>query len=189
MAAQDSPLLIGQLLLTPLATSPHREIVYRDLVRHDYRAFRDRIGLLAGLLAGLGVAHGDVVAVMDWDSHRYLEAYFAIPMMGATLMTVNVRLSPEQILYTVNHSEARVLLVHADFLPLLDKLRPHLSGIERFVFLADTDEAPPPGFDAEYESGLSAASPDFDFADFDENTRATLFYTTGTTDSPKGVYF
>ena len=189
MAAQDSPLLIGQLLLTPLATSPHREIVYRDLVRHDYRAMRDRIGRLAGFLSGLGVEHGDVVAVMDWDSHRYLEAYFAIPMMGATLMTVNVRLSPEQILYTVNHAEARVLLVHADFLPLVEKLRAHLPLIETLVLLTDAPAEPPPDFDAEYEAGLAAASPHFPFESFDENTRATLFYTTGTTGLPKGVTF
>jgi fatty-acyl-CoA synthase len=192
MAAYDTPLLIGQLLLTPLATCPGREIVYRDLVRQDYRTTRDRIGRLAGFLSELGVEHGDVVAVMDWDSHRYLEAYFAIPMMGATLMTVNVRLSPEQIVYTVDHAEARVLLVHADFLPLLDKLRDHLPKIERFVLLTDQPSAAmtlPPGFDAEYEAGLAAAGPDFPFEDFDENTRATLFYTTGTTGLPKGVFF
>ena len=189
MAAHDYQLLIGQLLLTPLATAPHREIVYRDLVRYDYRTLRDRIGRLAGFLSDLGVEHGDVVAVMDWDSHRYLEAYFAIPMMGATLMTVNVRLSPDQIAYTVNHAEARVLLAHADFLPLVEKLRAHLPHVEKVVLLTDQPAPPPPGFDAEYEAGLAAASPDFPFESFDENTRATLFYTTGTTGLPKGVSF
>ena len=189
MAEQDYPLLIGQLLLTPLASSPQREIVYRDLRRFDYRTLRDRIGRLAAFLSGLGVEHGDVVAVMDWDSHRYLEAYFAIPMMGATLMTVNVRLSPEQILYTVNHAEARVLLVHADFLPLVEKLRGHLPHVETLVLLTDAPALPPPGFDADYEAGLAAVSPDFPFETFDENTRATLFYTTGTTGLPKGVTF
>jgi len=185
----DYPLLIKQLLLTPLATSPHREIVFRDIRRHDYRTFRQRIGRQASLLASLGVRAGDVVAVMDWDSHRYLEAYFAIPMMGATLMTVNVRLSPEQILYTLQHSEARVLMVHPDFLPLVEQLRPALAAVERLVLMGDVAGEPPAGFDADYESGLAAASPDFEFADFDENTRATLFYTTGTTGLPKGVHF
>lgn len=189
MAAQDYPLLIKQLLLTPLATCPHREIVYRDLRRHDYRTFRERIGRQASLLSSLGVKPGDVVAVMDWDSHRYLEAYFAIPMMGATLMTVNVRLSPEQIAYTVNHAEARVLLVHADFLPLVEKLREHLPHIETLILLSDAPAEAPDGFDAQYESGLAAASSDFPFETFDENTRATLFYTTGTTGLPKGVTF
>ena len=189
MAAHDYPLLIKQLLLTPLATCPHREIVYRDLRRHDYRTFRERIGRQASLLASLGVKPGEVVAVMDWDSHRYLEAYFAIPMTGATLMTVNVRLSPEQILYTLKHAGARALLVHADFLPLLEHLRPHLPEIRNFIFLTETDKGAPPGFEVEYETGLATVSPDFDFAEFDENTRATLFYTTGTTGLPKGVFF
>jgi fatty-acyl-CoA synthase len=189
MAAHDSPLLIGHLLLTSLATCPQREIVYRDLVRYDYRTLRERIARLAGFLSELGVEHGDVVAVLDWDSHRYLEAYFAIPMMGATLMTANIRLSPEQILYTLDHAEARVLLVHADFLPLIEALRPHLPHVERLVLLTDQPAPRPPAFDGEYEAGLAAASPDFPFESFDENTRATLFYTTGTTGLPKGVYF
>ena len=59
---------------------------------------------------------GDTVAVLDWDSHRYLECYFAVPMMGAVLQMVNIRLSPDQILYTINHAESDVLLVHTDFL-------------------------------------------------------------------------
>lgn len=183
------PLLIKQLLVASLTTSGHREIVYRDLLRHDYRTFRQRIGRLASLLQELGVKRGDVVAVMDWDSHRYLEAYFAVPMMGATLMTVNVRLSPEQIQYTVEHAEARVVLAHADFLPLVEKLRAELKSVRHYIFLSDGPQTPPAGFDGEYETGLAAASPDFVFPEFDENTRATLFYTTGTTGLPKGVHF
>ncbi len=90
------PLLIKQLLLMPLAVSPGQEIVYGDQVRFDYRTLHARIGQLAGLLTSLGVGHGDTVAVMDWDSNRYLEAYFAVPMIGAVLMMVNVRLAPSR---------------------------------------------------------------------------------------------
>lgn len=189
MYAHDFPLLVKQLLLTPLATSPHREIVYRDSVRHDYRTFRQRLGRLASVLQSLGVAHGDTVAVMDWDSHRYLEAYFAIPMMGAVLMTANVRLAPEQVAYTLNHSGASVLLINREFLPLLDAIRDHVPGLRAFVLIDDQQGAVPEGYAGEYESLLASASPDFDFPDFDENTRATTFYTTGTTGDPKGVYF
>ena len=78
----SEPLLIASLLRTPLATAPHQQIVYRDVARYDYLTLKTRIGKLARALADLGIAEGDTVAVMDWDSHRYLECYFAIPMMA-----------------------------------------------------------------------------------------------------------
>ena len=193
-SAYDYPLLIKHLLHTPLATTPNQEIVYRDLTRYTYRTLRERIGRLASGLAGLGVKPGDTVAVMDWDSHRYLECYFAIPMMGAVLQTVNIRLSPEQILYTLNHARADVVLCFNEFLPLIDAIKENLETVKTFVLLSDSDaevsrvHAPVP-FAAEYEDLLARSAPDFAFPDFDENTRATTFYTTGTTGNPKGVYF
>jgi fatty-acyl-CoA synthase len=190
-SAYSYPLLLKQLLHTPLAWSPGQEIVYRDLVRHDYRTFVARIGRLANGLASLGVLPGSTVAVMDWDSHRYLECFFAIPMMGAVLHTVNVRLSPEQLLYTIEHAEDEVILVNADFLPLLEAIKGRLGKVRSFVLISDTPQAPPSAlpFAAEYEQLLAGCSPDFTFPDMDENTRATTFYTTGTTGLPKGVYF
>ncbi len=185
------PLLIKALLHTPLANAPEQEIVYRNISRYSYRTLRDRIGRLAGALAALGVTPGQTVAVMDWDSHRYLECFFAVPMMGAVLQTVNVRLSPEQVLYTLNHAQADVVLVHAEFLPLLDIIREQLTTAKQFVLLSDTgtSTAFDIPFSGEYEQLLAGADPDYDFPDFDENTRATTFYTTGTTGAPKGVYF
>ncbi len=128
---------------------------------------------------------------MDWDSHRYLESYFAIPMMGATLFTVNVRLSPQQIAYTLNDAEADVVLVHADFVPVLESIKGELTGVRKVVVLADgqavaANTLPVAG---EYEALVGKASPDFQFRDFDENTKAATFYTTGTTGDPKGVYY
>jgi fatty-acyl-CoA synthase len=187
------PLLIKQLLHTPLANTPDQEILYRDISRYSYRGLKERIARLAGALAALGVRHGQTVAVMDWDSHRYLECFFAVPMMGAVLQTVNVRLAPEQVLYTLNHARADVLLVHAEFLPMLDIIREQLETVRQFVLLSDTGQADHDGFNigfaGEYEALLAAATPDYNFPDFDENTRATTFYTTGTTGAPKGVYF
>src|SRR5436309_14248040 len=193
-SAYDYPLLIKHLLHTPLATVPEQEIVYRDIYRYTYRTLRQRIGRLASGLAGLGVRSGDTVAVMDWDSHRYLECYFAVPMIGAVLQTVNIRLSPEQILYTLNHARADVMLCLNEFLPLLDAIKENLETVKTFVLLSDGD-APAEQrhslvtFAAEYEDLLARSAEDFDFPDFDENTRATTFYTTGTTGNPKGVYF
>jgi fatty-acyl-CoA synthase len=188
-SAYPYPLLIRHLLHTPLRRAPDQEIVYRDLRRQNYRQLRERIGRLASALTGLGVRGGDTVAVMDWDSHRYLESFFAVPMMGAVLMTVNVRLSPEQILYTLNHARPRVLFVHEDFLPVLEQIRARLETVQRFVLLTDAETAVPGGFAGEYEALVAAGAPDYAFADFDENARATTFYTTGTTGNPKGVYF
>jgi len=183
------PLLIKQLLLTPLAVRPQQEIVYGDKVRFDYRTLQTRIGQLAGLLTSLGVKRGDTVAVMDWDSNRYLESYFAVPMIGAVLMMVNIRLAPEQIAYTLNHSGARVLLANREFLPVLEAIDEQLPDLRTRILLADEVGPLPTGFVTEYEAGLREATPITCFPDFDENTRATTFYTTGTTGLPKGVYF
>ena len=194
VAAADAyafPLLVRQLWNAPLTRFADQEIVYRELRRYTYRELRARVGRLADALTALGVGHGDTVGVMDWDSHRYLESFYAVPMMGAVLLTVNVRLSSEQILYTINHARPKVLLVNSDFLPLLEEIAPKLESVERFIWISDEDKPPPAQATCagEYERLLAAASPDFAFADFDENTRATTFYTTGTTGLPKGVYF
>ena len=188
-SAYAYPLLIKNLLFAPVVDNPDREIVYRGALRFTYRQFHERVRRLASALGKLGVARGDTVAVMDWDSHRYLECFFAVPMLGAVLMTVNVRLSPEQMLYTLNHAGADVILVNRDFLEVLARIRPELTTVKRFVLLADDAPALPDGFAGEYESLLAACTDHFDFPDFDENTRATTFYTTGTTGLPKGVYF
>ena len=134
---------------------------------------------------------GDTVAVMDWDSHRYLECYFAVPMMGAVLEMINIRLSPGQILYTLNHAGANVILCHTDFLPVLDSISDRLETAKTFVLLSDEGERPQSSLAlaAAYEELVAGSAEDFDFPDFDENTRATTFYTTGTTGNPKGVYF
>lgn len=189
--AYHYPLLIRHLLHTPLATAPDQEIVYRDLRRHTYRDFRWRLGQLASALARAGVEPGTTVAVMDWDSHRYLECFFAVPMLGAVLQTVNVRLLPEQILYTLRHASAEAVLVHRDFLPLLESLRPELPDLRCCILLDDGPDSAsiPAWITAEYEEWLAAASGDFEFQDFDENAVATTFYTTGTTGAPKGVSF
>jgi len=190
-SAYDYPLLVKQLLITPLVHSPDQEIVYAETSRYTYRTLRQRIGRLANALAGLGVKHGQTVAVMDWDTSRYLECYFAIPMMGAVLQTVNVKLATEQILYTLNHARADVLLINAEFLPILDSIADRLETVGKVILMKDSPESVQTEIDfaGHYEDLLAASRPDFDFPDFDENTRATTFYTTGTTGMPKGVFF
>ncbi|OHC45734.1 MAG: long-chain fatty acid--CoA ligase, partial [Pseudomonadales bacterium RIFCSPLOWO2_02_FULL_63_210] len=105
--------------------------------------------------------------------------------------TINIRLSPEQILYTMNHAEDKFVLVNSEFVPLYNGIAAQLSTVEKTLLLTDAEEktAELSGLVGEYEQLLAAASPSYDFADFDENSVATTFYTTGTTGNPKGVYF
>ena len=185
------PLIIKKLLNTPLIYSPDREIVYDDKDRYTYRTLNERINRLASALESLGVKKGDIVAVFDYDSHRYLECFFAIPMMGAVLQTINWRLSNEQILYTLNHAEAKVVILHADFSAILDNIKDQLETVQKFVIITEDTPAADAEFkgDASYAQLLQSGSTAYAFTDFDENTKATTFYTTGTTGKPKGVHF
>ena len=189
--AYQYPLIVKQLWHAPLMQSPDQEIVYRDRQRFTYRQIRERIGRLASVLNKLGVQPGETVGVLDWDSNRFLEAFFAIPMMGAVLQTVNVRLSPEQIAYTINHAGASTLLVSDEFVGMLEGLKPQLPKVKTLIVMSDRTKPETGGlsFVGEYENLLAGASADYAFPDFDENTQATTFYTTGTTGLPKGVYY
>jgi fatty-acyl-CoA synthase len=190
-SAYQAPLLIKRLLLSGVRYEKTREIVYREQIRYDYVTLNQRIARLANVLTAAGVKAGDTVAVMDWDSHRYLECMFAIPMLGAVLHTINIRLSADQILYTMNHAEDKFVLVNSEFVPLYQSVAGQLETVEKTILLTDGPEqtAHLPGLVGEYEDLLASASAHYEFADFDENSIATTFYTTGTTGNPKGVYF
>lgn len=184
-------LLIKSLLETGLRAAPDQTIAYADKQRFTYRELGQRIGRLASGLASVGVRPGSTVAVMDWDTHRYLECFFAVPMMGAVLRHINPRLSPEQILYTINHAQDDVILVNGDFLTLVQKFWSRVAPGKKVVLLSDGASASESDLPivAEYESLLARSDPNYAFPDLDENTRATSFYTTGTTGLPKGVYY
>ncbi len=190
-SAVDPALTIGDILDAGVRTAPDQEIVYADKRRMTYRDLRERVHRLASALSDLGVRPGDTVAMMDWDTHRYLEAFFAIPMMGAVLHTINVRLSPEQMLYTINHAEDKVILVNREFLPAVDEISDRIESVEQYVLLDDGEGPDESALKTagEYEVLLDRADPGFAFPELAEDTRATTFYTTGTTGLPKGVYF
>lgn len=175
------PLLIGKLL-SGLEQHIDQHIISNGET-FTYAQLNQRIGKLAAGLASIGVEQGTTVAVMNWDDHRYLECYFAIPMMGAVLQTVNIRLSPAQILYTLRQSGAEYLLYHPDFQDLVDSISVDLPALQtRILMSAGTDMQ-------SYEALLSAQDTTFAFEDFDENAIATTFHTTGTTGDPKAVAF
>ncbi|MGJ3256248.1 MAG: fatty acid--CoA ligase [Alcanivorax sp.] len=189
-SAVEPPLVINRILEAGVQKAPEQTITYGDR-DFTYREFEERVHRLAGALAAQGIKPGDTVAVMDWDTNRYLEAFFAIPMMGAVLHTVNVRLSPEQVLYTINHAEDDAILVNSEFLPILEAIKDRIEPVKTYILLDDdgvksSDALPLAG---EYEELLAKAPARFEFPELDENTRATTFYTTGTTGLPKGVYF
>lgn len=189
--AFDQPLLIASILQTGLNAAPEQEILNADQSRYTYRELGERVHRLANTLADLGVKEGDTVAVMEWDTPRYLECFFAIPMMGAVIHTINVRLSPEQVLYTINHAKDDVILINREFLPLLEAVWDKVDTVKTLVLLESSDGPAQTTLpiDGEYEALLAAASADYDFPILDENTTASTFYTTGTTGLPKGVYF
>jgi fatty-acyl-CoA synthase len=185
------PLIIKKLLNTPLIYSPEREIVYSDRCRYNYQTLNERIHRLANGLEKLNINPADTVAVFDYDSHRYLECFFAIPMMGMVLQTVNWRLSAEQILYTLNHAEAKMIIINADFFSILENIWDKLETVRTIMVISENGIKPDTQLklDAEYEELLQSVSSSYPFRDLDENTKATTFYTTGTTGNPKGVYF
>ncbi|KMQ75793.1 fatty acid--CoA ligase [Marinobacter subterrani] len=189
--AHQYPLLIKQLLLSGPRYNPDQEIVYANRSKYTYTDLVERIHRLANALTDAGVKPGDTVAVMDWDTPRYLECFFAIPMIGAVLHTINVRLSPDQVVYTMNHAEDDVVLVHDDFLPILESVKDEIKTVKTYIQLTDEKAAKSTTLKVagDYEALLAKAGTEFDFPDFDENSVATTFYTTGTTGNPKGVFF
>ena len=187
----EYPLLIKRILEQSLKYEPENEIVYRDITRYNYLDLNSRVRKLANALTKLGISAGDTVAVIDFDSPRYLELYFAVPMIGAILHTINYRLSPSQVLYTINHAEDKVIFTHTDFLPLIEGISKEMNSVEKIIAITDYKELPESSVNisGRYEELLSKENDEYEFPDFNEDSVATIFYTTGTTGNPKAVYF
>jgi fatty-acyl-CoA synthase len=182
MPTMRYPLTLRELLERPRRLFPTKEIVSRTpagLFRYDYARFYDRVRRLAAALASLGVRRGDRVATFAWNSHRHLEAYFAVPCMGAVLHTVNIRLPADHLAHVINHAEDRVLLVDEDLLPAIQAVRERLATVERVIVLGE-----------EYEALLRDAPEVDPFpADLDEWEPAGICYSSATTGNPKGVVY
>jgi len=127
--AYNYQLNLKSLLDSAVSRNPETPIVYRN-ERYTLSQFRDRVARLAQGLHDVGVREGDVVAVIDWDTMRYMEMYFAVPMMGATLHTVNIRYPPEVIHYTMKHAEDKYVMVRDEFLPLIEKFKDAFSFVK-----------------------------------------------------------
>ena len=183
------PLLIKQLLISPLSSNPEQEIVDNENQRYDYKRLNTNIHTLANALREIGTKKGDTIGVMAWDTIRYLEFFFAIPMMGAILHTINIRLSEQQILYTINHADDDVLIVHHDFIKVINRVKKNFSRPIKIILLNSNENNLNDSYTYLYEDFIKNKKSKFKFEDFNENTTATKFYTTGTTGDPKGVSY
>ena len=160
----------------------HREGVVDGDLRLTYEQFFDRCDRWSSALQQLGVAPGDRVATIAPNTHAQLEAFYAVPQIGAVLVPINYRLTPKDFVYIINHSGASVVCVDADYLDAVDSVRDQLPGVRHFVAFEGARD----GW-LDYEAAIAAASPDFTRADVDERDLLTINYTSGTTARPKGV--
>lgn len=192
----NTPLLLTSFLKRAERYFPHKEIISRtgpDMIhRITYGEYVKRTRKLAAALTGLGMTKGTKVGTFAWNTHRHLEAYFAIPCSGAILHTINIRLAPEHIVYIVNHAEDEILLIDGDLFPLVEPALALLTTVKHVIVMSDSKEAPVSSFANvySYEALLDAADDHFDFPDdLDENLPAGMCYTSATTGMPKGVVY
>lgn len=148
-----------------------------------------RAAALAHGLAELGVGPGSVVGSWLWNTQEHLDAYFAVPALGGLLHTINPRLSPDQLAYTLNHAADDVLLVDGSFLPQLMEVADRLPTVRAVVVVGEGDAGAWPGTVVRYDDLVSGRATDYPWPALDERAAATLCYTTGTTGDPKGVAY
>ena len=189
------PLLVSSMLERAERYFPKKTVVSRTsngIVTHTYKEIGERTRRLSSALDKIGVSKGERVGTLAWNHHRHLEAYFAIPGIGAVLHTINIRLSPAHIVYIINHAEDKVLLFDEDLLPLLEKVKDQLKTVEAFIIMTDKDELPETNLEPlyHYEKIVNEGNPTFEFKkDLDENDPVGMCYTSATTGNPKGVVY
>jgi fatty-acyl-CoA synthase len=188
---QVTQLTITSLMKRGSTLFPSSEVITWQGGGARHSTFADvgaRAARLANVLRGMGVKDGDRVATLCWNNQEHLEAYLAIPCMGAVLHTLNLRLAPHQLVHIVNDAEDRVIIVDGSLIPLLAAIRTQLPTVEHVIVVGEGDTAAL-GDHIRYDEAVSAASPDFDWPEIDEWAAAAMCYTTGTTGDPKGVVY
>ncbi|MBQ62476.1 MAG: fatty-acid--CoA ligase [Gammaproteobacteria bacterium] len=190
---QNTPLLMSRILGRGAKLDPNEEIVTlleNGTHRQTLKTTWDRANQLADALKGLGIGIGDRVASFMWNNYRHLELYQAVPSMGAVLHTINIRLSPTDLEYIINHAGDRVIFVDEDLLPLLEPLLDKIPSVELLVICRHGeggDSSFPNTVD--YEDLIADANTNYDWPEISENSPMGLCYTSGTTGKPKGVMY
>ncbi len=159
------------------------------LQRYTYADYADRVCRLSAALDRLGLKKGDRVGTFAWNSHRHMEVYFAAPLMGMVLHTVNIRLSGQDLIYIINHAEDQVLIVDASLWHLLEPIRKDLKSVKHFIVMKDTPAGEIPAGALDYEALVAEAKPVETWPKLDETDAAGMCYTSGTTGHPKGVLY
>jgi fatty-acyl-CoA synthase len=159
------------------------------LQRYTYADYADRVCRLAAALAKLGLAKGDRVGTFAWNSHRHMEVYFAAPLMGMVLHTVNIRLSAQDVTYIINHAEDQVLVVDASLWHLLEPIRKDLKSVKHVIVMKDSPNAQIPPGALDYEALVADVKPVEAWPRLEETDAAGMCYTSGTTGHPKGVVY
>lgn len=191
----ETPLLVGSLLERAEKFFAKKQVIsqtHDELHTLTYKEVGQRTRRLMSVLEELGAGKGDRIGTLAWNHHRHLEIYFAAPGMGAVLHTINIRLSPEHIIYIINHAEDKVLFIDEDVLPLIEKVQDQLTTVEAFVVMTDKPDLPESTLSPfySYEELISTGDPTFPFKqDLDENDAAGMCYTSATTGKPKGVVY
>lgn len=192
----DMPLMISAVIQHAADYHGDTEIVAREIdgsiFRYDYRQAHERCKRLAQALERLGVARGQRVATLAWNTHRHFEMFYGVPGMGAVLHTVNPRLYREQLVYIINHCEDAWMFCDLETLPLVEDLAADLETVKGYCIMADEADMPAssklPNLVC-YESLLAAEDGDYHWPEFDEKSASTICYTSGTTGNPKGVVY
>ncbi len=188
---QETPLLVSAIVRHGQRVhGPSRVHTATDAgtVSSTFAEVAQRAERLAAALVRLGVRPGDRVGTFAWNTQRHLEAYLAVPSMGAVLHTLNIRLFPEQLAYVINHGEDSVLLVDGSLIGVLARVKDQLASVRQVVVMGAGDPAPL-GDTLDYEALLAAETPGDEWPDLDERSAAAMCYTTGTTGDPKGVVY
>lgn len=191
----NTPLTLAAMIERAEKYFSKKEVISRThggMHRLDYGKVGRRTRALSSALETLGVKKGDRVGTFAWNHHRHLEAYFAIPSMGAVLHTINIRLSAEHLIYIINHAEDKILLIDPDLLPIIEKIKDKIPAVQAFIVMSDDDIPPQSHLKPlySYEKLIKDGDETYEFAsDLEENDPAGMCYTSATTGKPKGVVY